>query len=75
MKKKNNQKTRKKSLKILVDFNNFIRDEVVEPGQKKSFNLKARDVKLAIDDEKKKPINLNNALVNDSKGIFMQQIK
>ena len=75
MKKKKNQKTRKKSLKILVDFNNFIRDEVVEPGQKKSFNLKARDVKLAIDDEKKKPINLNNALVNDSKGIFMQQIK
>ena len=75
MKKKNNQKTRKKSLKILVDFNNFIRDEVVEPGQKKSFNLKARDVKLAIDDEKKKAINLNNALVNDSKGIFMQQIK
>ena len=75
MKKKKNQKTRKKSLKILVDFNNFIRDEVVEPGQKKSFNLKARDVKLAIDDEKKKPINLNNALVNNSKGIFMQQIK
>ena len=29
----------------------------------------------AIDDEKKKAINLYNALVNDSKSIFMQQIK
>ena len=29
----------------------------------------------ATDDEKKKAINLYNALVNDSKSIFMQQIK
>ena len=30
--KKKNDKIRKKTTKGLVDFNNFIRDEVVEPG-------------------------------------------
>ena len=45
---KKNKKTRTKSIKGLVDFNNFIRDEVVEPGQKQSFDLKARDVKQEI---------------------------
>ena len=42
---KKNDKVRKKAIKGLVDFNNFIRDEVVEPGQKRSFSLAARDVK------------------------------
>ena len=41
-------KTRKKAIKVLVDFNNFIRDEVVEPGQKRSFDLAARNVKREI---------------------------
>ena len=31
-KERKNDKTRKKTTKGLVDFNNFIRDEVVEPG-------------------------------------------
>ena len=35
------EKTSKKAIKRLVDFNNFIRDDVVEPGQKRSFNLAA----------------------------------
>ena len=47
-KKKKNDKTRKKAIKGLVDFNNFIRDEVVEPGQKGSFSLAARNVKREI---------------------------
>ena len=41
-------KTRKKAIKVLVDFNNFIRDEVVEPGQKRSFDLAACNVKREI---------------------------
>ena len=32
----------------LVDFNNFIRDDVVDPGQRKSFNFAARNVKQII---------------------------
>ena len=44
-KEKKIKKTRKKAIKGLVDFNNFIRDEVVEPGQKRSFNLAARNLK------------------------------
>ena len=47
-KKKKLKKTRKKAIKGLVDFNNFIRDEVVEPGQKRSFSLAARNVKQEI---------------------------
>ena len=30
---------KKKAIKGLVDFNNFIKDEVVEPGQKRSFRV------------------------------------
>ena len=41
-------KQEKKSIKGPIDFNNFIRDEVVEPGQKRSFNLKACNVKQEI---------------------------
>ena len=41
-------KTRKKAIKCLVNFNNFIRDEVVEPGQKRSFNLATCNVKQEI---------------------------
>ena len=41
-------KTRKKAIKCLVDFNNFIRDEVVEPRQKRSFNLATCNVKQEI---------------------------
>ena len=40
-KKKKNEKIRKKAIKGLVDFNNFIRGEAVEPGQKRSFSLAA----------------------------------
>ena len=47
-KEKNIEKTRKKAIKGLVDFNNFIRDDVVQPGQKRSFNLAARNVKQEI---------------------------
>ena len=68
-----NQK-KKKAIKGLVDFNSFIRDEVVEPGQKRLFNLAAHNVKQEIINsyrcEKRKAINLYNALVNDSKSIF-----
>ena len=32
--KKNNEKIRKTAINSMVDFNNFIRDDVVEPGQK-----------------------------------------
>ena len=41
-------KTRKKAIKGLVDFNNFIRNEVVESGQEKSFSLAACNVKREI---------------------------
>ena len=47
-KEKKIDKTRKKAIKGLVDFNNFIRDEVVQPGQKRSFNLAACNVKQEI---------------------------
>ena len=69
---KNQEK--KKAIKGLVDFNSFIRDEVVGPGQKRLFNLAAHNVKQEIINsyrcEKRKAINLYNALVNDSKSIF-----
>ena len=52
-------KTRKKAVKDLVDFNNFLRDVVVEQSQM-----------TVIDDEQKKAVNLYNALVNDSKRVF-----
>ena len=47
-KEKKIDKTRKKLITGLVDFNNFIRDEVAEPGQKRSFSLAARKVKQEI---------------------------
>ena len=58
MKKKYNE-TRKKAVNGLVDFNNFIRDVVVEQSQM-----------TVIDDERKKAVNFYNALVNDSKSVF-----
>ena len=39
------KKKKKKAIKGLVDFNNFIKDEVVEPGQKRSFSLLADNFK------------------------------
>ena len=78
-KRKNTYKTQKKATKGLVDFNNFLRDEVVEPDQKRLFNLEAcnsdKKSSTAINDEKKKAINLCNALVNNSKVFFTLQIK
>ena len=78
-KEKTLTKHKKKATKGLVDFNNFIRDEVVEPEQKRLFNLEARNSSkkssTAIDDEKEKAINLYNALVNNSKVFFTLQIK
>ena len=47
-KEKKIDKTRKKAIKGLVDFNNFIRDEVVEPRQKRSFSLAACNFKQEI---------------------------
>ena len=45
---KNKKNIEKQEKNGLVDFNNFISDEVVEPGQKKSFSLAARNVKHEI---------------------------
>ena len=45
---KNKKNIEKQEKNGLVDFNNFISDEVVEPGQKKLFNLAARNVKHEI---------------------------
>ena len=45
--KKNIEKTREKAIS-LTDFNKFIRDNVVEPGQRRSFDFKARNVKQEI---------------------------
>ena len=47
-KKKKRRKKLKKAIKSLVDFNNFIRDEVVKPRQKRSFNLVSHYVKQEI---------------------------
>ena len=49
-KKKKVDKARKKAIKGLLDFNEFIRDKVVETGQQRSFILKAKDVKQEIID-------------------------
>ena len=82
MKEKEEKKiweNKKKALKGLGNFNNFISDEVVEPRQKRLFCLAASNVKQEIINsyrcEKKKAINLYNALVNDSKAFFRLQIK
>ena len=78
-KKKNIEKTRKKAIKGLVDFNNFIRDDVGEPRQKDRLTqqllISNKKSSRTIDDEKKKVMNLFNALATDSKCIFSQQIK
>ena len=49
-KKKENkiEKTRKKAIKGLVDFNKFIRDGVIKPGQRRPFDFKACNVKQEI---------------------------
>ena len=49
-KKKKVDKAREKAIKGLLDFNEFIRDKVVERGQQRSLILKARDVKQEIID-------------------------
>ena len=49
-KKKTVDKAREKAIKGLLDFNEFIRDKVVEIGQQRLFILKARDVKQEIID-------------------------
>ena len=42
------EKTIQKTIKGLVDFNNFIRDDVVDLGQRKSFNFAVHNVKQII---------------------------
>ena len=70
------EETREKAIKGLTDFNKFIRDDVIEPGQSRSFDFKARNVKQEIIDSygrwrrKKKARNLYKALTNDSKSVF-----
>ena len=46
--KKKIEKTREKAIKGLIDFNKFIRDDVVEPGQRRLFDFRARNVKQEI---------------------------
>ena len=46
--KKRIEKTREKAIKGLIDFNKFIRDDVVEPGQRRLFDFRARNVKQEI---------------------------
>ena len=47
-KKEKLTKQEKKAIKDLVHFNNFIMDVVIEPGQKRSLSLAARNVKREI---------------------------
>ena len=67
-------KQEKKAIKSLVDFNNFIRDGVVKPGQKVCLVLQLvmsnKKSSTASDDQKKKATNWFDALVNDSKSVF-----
>ena len=74
-KRKKIDKTRKKAIKGLVDFNNFIRDEVVEPGQKRSSSLAAHNVKQEIINSYRWWKEEGNKLIqcislNESKGNF-----
>ena len=48
--KKKIEKTREKAIKGLIDFNKFIRGDIIEPGQRRSFDFKARNVKQEIID-------------------------
>ena len=43
--KKKIERTREKAIKGLIDFNKFIRNNVIEPGQRRSFDFKAHNVK------------------------------
>ena len=46
--KKKIEKTREKATKGLINFNKFIKDDVVEPGQRRSFDLRVSNVKQEI---------------------------
>ena len=48
--RKKNEKTSEKAIKGLIDFNKFIRDEVVELGQRRSFDFSACNFKQEIID-------------------------
>ena len=73
--KKKIEKTREKAIS-LIDFNKFIRDNVVEPGQRRSFDFKACNVKKEIIGNyqkwrrRNKARNLFEAFANDSKSVF-----
>ena len=49
-KKKEIEKTREKAIKGLIGFNKFIRANIIEPGQRRSFGFKACNVKQEIID-------------------------
>ena len=49
-KRKKINKTRKKAIKSLIDFSNFIKDEIAQTSQKGAFSLAARNVKQEITD-------------------------
>ena len=46
--KKKIEKTREKATKGLINFNKFIKDDVAEPGQRRSFDLRVSNVKQEI---------------------------
>ena len=48
--KKKIEKTKEKAIKGLIDFNKFIRDDIIEHGQRKSFDFKEHNVKQEIID-------------------------
>ena len=76
--KKKIEKTRGKAIKGLIDFNKFIRANVVGPGQRRSFDFRACNVMsnkksstgTKDEEEKKKARNLYKALTNDSESVF-----
>ena len=75
------QKKRIKAIKGLIDFNKFIRDGVIKPGQRRSFDFKACNVKQEIVNsyqrwrrKKKQDIYIKLELMIQ-KVFFMQQIK
>ena len=80
-KEKKIEKTRKKAIKGLIDFNKFIRDGVIKPGQRRSFDFKACNVKQEIVNsyqrwrrKKKQDIYIKLELMIQ-KVFYMQQIK
>ena len=46
--KKKIEKTSKKAIKDLIDFNKLIRDEVAEPGERRSFHFRVCNFKQEI---------------------------